>query len=67
MRELNPNEIPLVAGGHDTQVCTEAAVNNEYYGVRDTSSVGQDLIDIYEGAVAATSHIIERVALALSD
>lgn len=57
MRELTMQEIAMVSGGNDS--CSS---ENNYGGVSDTSSVGQDLIDIYEGLVAAASHIIERVA-----
>lgn len=57
MRELTTAELGLVAGG--TGQCTPA---NSYGGVTDTKSVGDDIIDIYEGLVQATSHIIERVA-----
>lgn len=60
MRELNQNELELVSGG--TGVCTPG---NSYGGVTNTSSVGQDLINFYEGLVSATSHVIERVANAL--
>lgn len=56
MRELKNEELGSVAGGLQ---CTPA---NSYYGITDGSSVGQDLINIYEGLVAATSHMIERVA-----
>lgn len=63
MRELASSELEMVAGG--TGVCTAEDSGNDYAGITDTSSVGDDLIDIYEGLVAATSHIIERVANAL--
>ncbi len=63
MRELSVTELQCVAGGHD--VCTPESAANDYAGIQNTKSVGDDLIDIYEGAVAAMSHIIERVALAL--
>lgn len=62
MRELTLKELGYVAGGHDS--CSSANGGNNYGGVTDTSSIGQDLIQIYEGLVAATSHIIERVAKA---
>jgi hypothetical protein len=55
MRELNKMELDFVSGG---VVCHA----NDYGGISNTSSVGQDLINIYEGLVAATSHVIERVA-----
>ncbi len=61
MRELTLKEMSLVAGAADE--C--ASGGNNYGGVTEPSSLGDDLIDIYEGLVAATSHIIERVAEAL--
>ena len=63
MRELTMSEVDFVSGG--TGVCTAHDGGNDYNGIKDTSSVGNDLINIYEGLVAATSHIIERVANAL--
>lgn len=63
MRELMTSELELVAGG--TGVCTSGDSGNDYGGITDTASVGDELVDIYEGLVAATSHIIERVANAL--
>jgi len=63
MRELNTQELKFVAGGEG--VCTPANSGNNYGGITEPSSLGQDLINIYEGAVAFTSHVIERVALAL--
>lgn len=65
MRELKTEELAYVAGGEEQMTCTAASATNDYYGVQNPSSVGGDLIDIYEGLVDATSHIIERVALAL--
>jgi hypothetical protein len=62
MRELNPQEIACVAGGDGTGVCTP---ENSYGGVSDPNSFGQDLINLYEGLVFFTSHVIERVALAM--
>lgn len=53
MRELKQEELAGVSGG----VCT-----NDYLGVTQTSNFGQDLINIYEGAIMFTSHVIERVA-----
>lgn len=60
MRELTTTEIGFVAGGHDS--CSSEDSGNNYGGVTDTASIGQDLIQIYEGLVMATSHMIERVA-----
>jgi len=59
MRELKSVEFELVSGGHG--VCSA----NDYGGISNPGSVGDDIINIYEGLVAATSHIIERVANAL--
>lgn len=63
MRTLTNAELNTVAGGSDT--CSSGDSGNDYGGIVDTKSVGDELIDIYEGLVAATSHIIERVAEAL--
>ncbi len=63
MRELNAAELACVSGGGD-QVCTPSDGNN-YGGVGDPESFGQDLINMYEGLVSFTSHVIERVANAL--
>ena len=63
MRELTTSEFALVSGG--TGVCTPEDSGNDYGGVTDTGAVGHELIEIYEGLVAATSHVIERVANAL--
>ena len=60
MRELNKTELSFVSGG--TGQCTPG---NSYGGVSDTTSLAQDLINIYEAVVSATSHVIERVANAL--
>ena len=62
MRELTSSEMALVAGAGDE---CPANSGNDYGGITDTSSVGDEVIEIYEGLVAATSHIIERVANAL--
>ena len=64
MRELTKDEWCLVAGGHSPGVCTPATAYNDYAGIRNTSRLGRDLIDGYEGLVEFTSHVIERVALA---
>jgi hypothetical protein len=63
MRVLTLNEMSLVAGAADE--CASGGGGNTYGGVTDTSSIGKELIEIYEGLVAATSHVIERVANAL--
>ena len=58
MRELTLNEINVVSGA-------ECAAGNNYGGMTDTSSFGNDLIQIYEGVVAETSYMMERFANAL--
>ena len=58
MRELTMQEMRLVSGAGDD--CSSGG--NNYGGVTDTASLGDDLIEVYEGLVAVTSHIIERVA-----
>jgi len=64
MRTLNLCEIRAVAGGEGN--CTpQDAGGNDLGGVTDSEGLGDDLINIYEGVVAATSHVIERVANAL--
>ena len=63
MRVLNPMELDFVAGGEGE--CTPEDSGNTYGGVSDTSSLGEDLIEIYEGLVEAASYIIERVANAI--
>ena len=60
MRELTVDEIGMLSGAGD-----ECTPGKDICGVTDFPALGQDLIDLYEGLVAATSHIIERVADAL--
>ncbi|NCF72280.1 MAG: hypothetical protein GWP67_02150 [Gammaproteobacteria bacterium] len=60
MRELTINEMHLVSGAVE-----QCESGNTYGGVSDTGSLGGDIINMYEGLVAATSYIIERVAGAL--
>ncbi len=57
MRELTLSEMSMVSGAGD-----ECSGGNNYGGVTEPTGVGDDIIAIYEGLVAATSHIIERVA-----
>lgn len=65
MRLLNEMELEMVCGA--AGVCTPGnSAGNTYGGVVVTETVGDELINIYEGVVAAASHIIERVANALS-
>jgi hypothetical protein len=66
MRELKAEELVLVSGGRVREsTCTPESAFNDFYGVSNSGGFGQDMINIYEGAVAAMSHIIERVANAL--
>jgi hypothetical protein len=60
MRELTMSEVSCVSGGTDESA--PGVCGNNYGGITETGSVGQDLIDFYEGLVEATSYIIERVA-----
>ena len=63
MRELTMSEIGFVSGaGTD---CPSGVAANNIGGVTNPGSIGGDLIAIYEGLVAITSHIIERVANSL--
>ena len=59
MRELTAAELDFVSGGDDE--CKDEGGNN-IGGVTDSGSLGRDLINIYEGLVEVTSHVIERVA-----
>lgn len=62
MRLLNEMELQMVCGAEG--VCTPENSGNSYGGITNTKQVGPDLINIYEGLVEATSHVIERVASA---
>ena len=63
MRELTMSEIGFVSGAGDD--CSSGEDSSDFAGLGDTSQIGKNLVNIYEGLVAATSHIIERVANAL--
>ena len=65
MRELTMDEIRLVGGAGDECAGDDGGGGNDLAGVKDSENFGKDLINIYEGLVEATSHIIERVARAL--
>ncbi len=64
MRELTISELEFVSGGESG--CTRASSGNSYGGISQPSSLGQDLINIYEGLIQATSYMIERVATSWS-
>lgn len=64
MRSLTVCEMDWVSGGAEATV----SVGKASVTVKgDTSDFGKGLINLYEGAVEATSHIIERVAGAWND
>lgn len=63
MRELTRKEMSLVAGAGDA--CSSGGSGNNLGGITNSGGIGRDLINIYEGMVAAVSHVIERVARAL--
>ncbi len=63
MRELKASELSFVSGAGDG--CSGGSGNN-IGGVTNSGSLGQDLINIYEGVVQATSYVIERVSKAWS-
>ena len=60
MRELTMSEIGFVSGAGSE--CPSGGAGNNFGGVTNPSSLGADLIGIYEGLVALTSHIMERLA-----
>jgi hypothetical protein len=61
MRLLNEMELEMVCGAEG--VCTPG---NSYGPVGNPDTVGRELIEIYEGLVSFTSHVIERVANSFS-
>ena len=63
MRELTKMEVALVSGGDDS--CSAEDSGNNYGGVTDTTTLGQDMINAYEAVVEVASYIMERVAKAL--
>lgn len=65
MRVLTIEEMGFVSGAGDECSSGGGETGNNVGGVSNFEQVGQDMIDAYEGAVAAMSHIIERVAEAL--
>ncbi len=64
MRELTSSELSFVSGAGDGCSGGSGGSGNDIGGVTNSGSLGQDLINIYEGAVQATSYMIERVARA---
>lgn len=60
MRELTMSELERVSGG--TGQCTPQSDGNTYGGISNPKTIGEELVDIYEGLIEATSYMIERVA-----
>ena len=60
MRELNTTELELVSGG--MMQCTPEELGNAWGGITNTTSIGGEIINIYEGLIEAASYMIERVA-----
>ena len=65
MRVLSVEEMDLVAGAGEECASSSETSGNNLGGVTNSGQIGQDIVNIYEGAVEAMSHIIERVANAL--
>ena len=65
MRELTATEICFVSGAGEDCPEDSGESSNNIAGVTDSDNFGDDLVNIYEGLVQATSHIIERVANAI--
>ncbi len=61
MRLLNEMELEMVCGAEG--VCTPG---NSYGSVGNPDTFGTDMINLYEGLVSFTSHVIERVAKSFS-
>jgi len=60
MRELNTTELECVSGG--MMRCTPEEMGNAWGSITNTTSIGREIINIYEGLIEATSYMIERVA-----
>ena len=66
MRTLNTNELNFVSGGEGTCGPADgASVGNNYGGIINTGTIGDEIIQLYEGLIQATSYMFERVANAL--
>lgn len=59
---LTAGEVEQVAGGDGTCSTTVTVSSSEIGFTTTANSVGDALIDTYDGVVAATSHVIETVA-----
>jgi len=64
MRELNGEELSLVTGSESHKNCSDENSENDYGGVVN-AGIGNDLMSAYQALVAATTDLIERVALGL--
>ena len=64
MRDLEATELSFVSGAGEE--CSGGGSGNDLGGIKDAEGIGDDLVNIYEGVVQAVSHVIERVANALS-
>ncbi len=60
MRELNTTELDFVSGG--MMQCKPEERGNTWGSITNTTSIGGEIINIYEGLIEATSYMIERVA-----
>ena len=61
MRELTMSEIGFISGGHGEQCTGDGGTSS----VGNQSSLSKDAIAAYEGAIAATVYIMERVTAAV--
>ncbi len=60
MRELTTTELEFVTGG--MMQCKPEEMGNAWGSITNTRSIGDEIINIYEGLIQATSYMIERVA-----
>jgi hypothetical protein len=59
---LTPDQVEQVAGGDGTCTTTLTISTSDIGLTTTANSVGDALIDTYDGVVDATSHVIETVA-----
>lgn len=64
MRELNREELSFIAGSKNDKKPSDENSENNIGGVTGTNT-GSDLMPVYLALVAATTDLMERVALAL--
>ena len=65
MRELTLNEMQWVSGAGDDCSNDGGDGASPLGPIQNTETIGEQAIDVYEGMIELTSHIIERVAEAL--